>query len=555
VEPVSEQQWLRPTPGQEDDPVDAGDINLRSMKLGHRELVRRLDSMERLCNQEREARLELEAELRDHRQLIKQAQTTAAQDREEVGTLRSIVSSLELTTGELARTVPQLRRDVDAQREAHDQFAEDLIEAVDECVSKDTLVEEQEKVAEKMTEYWDRELGATASQAELQENRRLVEEQLQRGMQALLLHVEQVGADFSTDVERLEEKTKTVQANTLKLQQSVEKSQGMLAGRVQESEEQILLQLGPMTEQVDRMLERQDLMEAGSADALRVVADIGDRVGGVEAELHTRLDSELLYTKKKVEQTHELLSSRIDNEILVLSERVEHLRQGTATIDSGLCRLDSKLDQTAEALNTRIEHNATKLDDQIFSVSKQVDGGLVVIGGRLDQLTKDVQQFVVDTMLERELCRAAQTSLNQKINAAVAKLLQDQRRSIEDCAKQVSAGAEQIKAWTAERLSGPESRLNDMEHKVMADLRLSVESLEDRHGQKLGALETSRDHQATSLREMRDGTYSLLSCVSTPNNERALFSLLAAGRWPLTTDRCGCCLLPAACCLLPAACY
>ena len=111
----------------------------------------------------------------------------------------------------------------------------------------------------------------------------------------------------------------------------------------------------------------QDMMEAGSADALRVVADIGDRLGGVEAELHTRLDSELLYTKKKVEQTHELLSSRIDNEILVLSERVEHLRQGTATIDSGLCRLDSKMDQTAEALNDRIEDNATKLDDQIYS--------------------------------------------------------------------------------------------------------------------------------------------------------------------------------------------
>lgn len=145
----------------------------------------------------------------------------------------------------------------------------------------------------------------------------MVEEQLQRGMQALLMHVEQVGSDFSVDVERLEEKTKHAQANTLKLQQSVEKSQGTLAGLVQESEEQIYQQLGPMSERVERMLERQDRMEAGSADALRVVADIGDRVGGVEAELHTRLDSELLYTKRKVEQTHELLSSRIDDEVLV----------------------------------------------------------------------------------------------------------------------------------------------------------------------------------------------------------------------------------------------
>jgi hypothetical protein len=125
---------------------------------------------------------------------------------------------------------------------------------VEECVSKDALVEEQEKIAEKMTEYWDRELGATASQGELQENRRLVEEQLQQGMQALLRHVEQVGADFSAEVERLEEKTKGVQASTVNLQQNV---LPLLEGRVQESEEKILLQLGPMAEQVDHMLERQ----------------------------------------------------------------------------------------------------------------------------------------------------------------------------------------------------------------------------------------------------------------------------------------------------------
>lgn len=258
---VSEQQWLRQEPQLDDHGADeaqlGGDLNFRSLKLGHRELARRLDSLERLCNQEREARVQLEAEVRDQRQLIKQGHATGVEDREEVSKLRSIVSSLELTAGELGRTVPQLRREVDEQREAHDQFAEDLIEAVEECVSKDTLVEEQKKIAEKMTEYWDRELGATASQAELQENRRLVEEQLQHGMQALLRHVEQVGADFTAEVERLEQKAKSVQASTVNLQQSVERSQGLLEGRVQESEEKILLQLGPMAEQVDRMLERQ----------------------------------------------------------------------------------------------------------------------------------------------------------------------------------------------------------------------------------------------------------------------------------------------------------
>ena len=221
-------------------------------------------------------------------------------------------------------------------------------------------------------------------------------------------------------------------------------------------------------------------MDAGSADALRVVADIGDRVGGVEAELHTRLDSELGYTKRKVEQTHQLLSGRIDDEVGVLAERVEHLRQGTATIDSGLCRLDSKLDKTAGVLNSRIEEYASKLDDQIFSVTAQVDGALVVVGGRLDTLTKDVQQFVVDQMLERELCRAAQTSLNQKINAAVAKLLEDGRRSVENSGLKMRAECEQMKAWTAERLLEPEARLAEIEGKTVKELRSAMGNLETR---------------------------------------------------------------------------
>ena len=232
------------------------DLGSRSLKLGQRELTRRLEGLERLCKQEREARLELEAELREHRQLIKQSQAVAEREREEAATLRSIVGAVETTAGELARLVPALRADVDEQRESHEQFAEALMEAVEEGVNKETLVVEQEKVAAKMKEYWDRELGATASQAELQENRKLLDEQLQRGMQALLMHVEQVGSDFVGEVERLEDKTKAVQANAQRLERNLEKVTGTLAGRVQESEEKIFLKLGPMSETVERYRQR-----------------------------------------------------------------------------------------------------------------------------------------------------------------------------------------------------------------------------------------------------------------------------------------------------------
>ena len=83
-----------------------------------------------------------------------------------------------------------------------------------------------------------------------------------------------------------------------------------------------------------------------------MVADIGDRVGGVEAELHTRLDAELGYTKRKVEQTHQLRSGRIDDEVGVLAERVEHgmlecqvkaMYEGSATQEDGIAWFQSKV--------------------------------------------------------------------------------------------------------------------------------------------------------------------------------------------------------------------
>ena len=41
----------------------------------------------------------------------------------------------------------------------------------------------------------------------------------------------------------------------------------------------------------------------------------------------------------------------------------------------------------------------------------------------------------------------------------------------------------------------------------------SVSGLEERHAGKLDALETSRDHQATILRELKDGTIGELKDV------------------------------------------
>ena len=75
-------------------------------------------------------------------------------------------------------------------------------------------------------------------------------------MQALLMHVEQVGSDFVGEVERLEDKTKAVQANAQRLERNLEKVTGTLAGRVQESEEKIFLKLGPMSETVERYRQR-----------------------------------------------------------------------------------------------------------------------------------------------------------------------------------------------------------------------------------------------------------------------------------------------------------
>lgn len=50
---------------------------------------------------------------------------------------------------------------------------------------------------------------------------------------------------------------------------------------------------------------------------------------------------------------------------------------------------------------------------------------LVELHSRLDSFTKEVQQFVVESALEKEVGRAAMTSLNNKIDAVLGKLTDD----------------------------------------------------------------------------------------------------------------------------------
>jgi hypothetical protein len=261
---------------------------LRSLKLGQRELLGRIDALERLCGQEREARLGATRELREQRQLLKQTQVAMAAEREESTAQRSKVSDLEVTVSEWMRAAPQLRRDVDEQRQAHDQFADALLEAVEDCVSQDALTAVEERIGKQMHEcvrpppraqfalgcywpytataprvvgrggtrgspgcrgtgrFWERELGATASQAELQEHRQAVDQQLQRGMERLVRHVEEAAKDMGAEVERLEGTTASAKQTAVDLERQLEESEGKLSGQIEESEERLLGRLAPV---------------------------------------------------------------------------------------------------------------------------------------------------------------------------------------------------------------------------------------------------------------------------------------------------------------------
>jgi hypothetical protein len=222
------------------------------------------------------------------RQLLKQTQVAMAAEREESTAQRSKVSDLEVTVSEWMRAAPQLRRDVDEQRQAHDQFADALLEAVEDCVSQDALTAVEERIGKQMHEcvrpppraqfalgcywpytataprvvgrggtrgspgcrgtgrFWERELGATASQAELQEHRQAVDQQLQRGMERLVRHVEEAAKDMGAEVERLEGTTASAKQTAVDLERQLEESEGKLSGQIEESEERLLGRLAPV---------------------------------------------------------------------------------------------------------------------------------------------------------------------------------------------------------------------------------------------------------------------------------------------------------------------
>eukprot|EP01052_Picozoa_sp_SAG31_P031521 SAG31_NODE_3347_length_4368_cov_3.037643_2_plen_558_part_00 len=389
----------------------------------------------------------------------------------------------------------------------------------------------EERLAENMAQYWQRELGGAVTQAELADFKSTSHGDLERHMKLLMELVDETAAELRQEVGELDDRLGAAEHSGRRglsaakeemdgVREKLDEVEAAAASKLEQAEERFNLVVGPLGDQVNALAKKVEAAEDSAERFDRSLQRTRGRIEECGKEFHTRLDADLAYVKANIDQGLQLLTTHIDSEISVLDQRQTQVWQGVETVDAALCRLDTKVNDTATALAERVSKLAGMLDDQLSSVTMQVDGSLVELHSRLDAFTKEVQQFVVSSAVEREIARAALASLNAKLNTSHSQLALDIESltklgldSLKDELTQVENRLVTKQTTTDERIGRVETEVKERLGKNLDNLRREVKAEFKELKLQAGS------HEARVHRLENDGKNAIMAAIATVESQ------------------------------------
>eukprot|EP01052_Picozoa_sp_SAG31_P017692 SAG31_NODE_1221_length_9295_cov_20.520335_5_plen_1116_part_00 len=252
-----------------------------------------------------------------------------------------------------------------------------------------------------------------------------------------------------------------------------------------------------LQQHVARLSEKLDSSLDSMSETMKTqLAQLDERHSATSRGLERRFDKEITGLSDRLAGEIERVDHKFNSEIRNLEDVVHG---STSKLDDAINVLDTKLTRTVHDLNASVGKQCEGMDAQLREFSGQVDTSFQDINQSFDSLTTDIQKFVVESGLDKEIMHAAISRIDAKF-AAVEDLWTEvdaQRKHFNDLC---SANHEELLADLVQQkndASAQTTRFAD----ALSTLRQSVTTASQEQENRIAEISNSSREKYDNLKE------------------------------------------------------
>lgn len=174
-------------------------------------------------------------------------------------------------------------------------------------------------------------------------------------------------------------------------------------------------------------------VEASVASLTTEVKSTSKTLGTQVRDLTAFVDSETSGIIRRVDDQTTQLRERIEDEKLRVNDVVakevralcERMETGISGMDERVSAMDSKIDKTTTELETSVDEQLKQQHEQMSGLSAQVDETLAEVVKAQEATQLEVQQFVIEVGLDKEITQASISRVDTKLGDVAHKLTKE----------------------------------------------------------------------------------------------------------------------------------
>ena len=219
-----------------------------------------------------------------------------------------------------------------------------------------------------------------------------------------------------------------------------------LGDRIEQANEQASTQLAAAKDvlraQVESVEESMRASLKATAETTNAqVRNLTAHVGNETADILSRFDAHRTELREWAEDGLGRLNELLEKEV---REVVERMDTGIDAVDKSLKAVDAKVDAATEEIRGRVVDQLAEQDKLMRGLASEVDGKLGELVKGQETSAREVQQFVIEVGVDKEITQASISRVDSKLGEVAHKLttsLQEQRQHFATLCAEVRANS------------------------------------------------------------------------------------------------------------------